>query len=299
MILINSLDCGVSKKGTGLIDCFQELGKPSGFLDVGADFELDVQSGALDLSTINDLIKAGSLTPFTNAVDFADNSEDSVIETFSAGTKVKVRSGLPEFEFTYVNGYNWHKSAYSHNGFGGAIILVWENGVLGFDTSADGTKIKGLRRGLLDVKTFSNNDGSATSKTMITLQLLNADAYNSSMALLNEASMGFGVDEIKGAVDTSITIVGTPAVTDTEIVVSVSPSANSSIGIGGAVVGDFTVTGQTVSGVAYDATTKQYTLTVDSLTAGEKTVSLGTSGDVAVEIASVLYSGSSPAFTVA
>lgn len=300
MILGNNVDCGVARKGTGIVDCIQQLGKPVGFWDLPVNFSLDRNTDTLDRARVLDEVKKGNFYVFNDAVDFTENNEDDVTQTFSSGIIADVRDGLPAFEFTFIKGYGWHTLAYSHNGFGGAVALLFENGVVGFALNADGNTITGLRRGRLKTKTFNNNTGSEVSKTMIGLQLIDPIQYNTSMFLINDTSFGSSPLDINGAIHTEVRVVGTPAVGDTTTVVEVVVGINTAVGVAGLTDASFNYTGQSVTAAVYDATTSQYTLTHDALTAGSKTVSLGTPTEVAAQIGTteVLYSGSSNSFTV-
>lgn len=300
MIVGNNVDCGLNRLGTGYLDCFQKLGKPVGFIDMPTDFSLNRLTDTLDETYFQDQIKAGTFYPFLGAVDFAENNEDDVTETFSSGIIVDVRDGLPMFDFTYVSGgYAQHKAFYTHNGFGnGTIALVFENNVIAFALNTDGVTIEGLKRGRLKTKTFMNNTGSTVSRTMISVQLTDTFQYNTAMYLINAEQLGFSIIDYRGAIDSAITVVGTPAVGDTSIVVQVRAACNTAINVAGLLATDFDVTGQAVSAIAYDATTELYTLTVDALVAGTKIVSLGGGTDVAAEVAGTFYSGSSAEFTV-
>ena len=301
MILINNVDCGVSRKGTGVGECEQALGKPSGFILCDTTWTADVTTDTINLAYVNTQILLGNFVPFLNAVDFADNSEDTVYETFSSGRKSPVRDGLPEFDFTYNNSYPWHTAAYSHNGNSEkAIILVWENGVMGFDTSVDGNTIRGLRRSYQQTKTFQNNDGSVVSKTMISIQLADAIGYNQNMSLLNEASLGFSIDDIKGSIDCRLVVTSaTPVATDTTISVSVTSSGNRATNILGLAAANFVVQGAVASAATYNTVTKAYDLTITALVAGSTNVALGSLTESAVELSGVIYSGATPSFSVA
>ena len=294
----NFLDCGSRQKGTGLIDCIQELGKPNGFIDLG-DWTANKYSGTLDIATINTLVLEGKWTPFTDSVDFADNTEDDVFQTFTSGDKRLVRDGRPEFDFIYTKGYHWHSAAYSHNtNQNGTLALIWENGVIGFVLNNDGVTLQGLKRGYLKTKPFQNNDGANVSQTMVSFQLASAMEYNSQMYLINEDSLGFSLSDIKGAIDTTFTVDPVIAAATT-LSVAINPTANGAVDVLGVLPANIQITGQTVTAAVYNATTKKYDLTVDALTSGTKTISFGDGANLkGVDLSGVLYSGSNT-FTIA
>ena len=300
MIAINNVDCGLSLKGTGIDQCSQTLGKPVGFWDLPLNLSLDINADTFDRAAVINKIKEGTLHVFNNAVDFAENNEEDVTQTFSSGIITDVRDGLPAFDFMYINGYAWHSAAYSHNSFGGNIALLYQNGVIGLASSLDGKRLEGLTRGRLKTATFKNNTGSEVSMTMISLQLTDTIQYNTRIALINDTSFGSSPLNIGGAVNANVKVIGTPAVGDTTTVVSVAASANASRFAAGLLFSDFNYSGQNVTAAVYDAATGQYTLTHDALVAGVKVISLGEGTDFAAQVGTteLLYTGSSLQFTV-
>lgn len=292
MINGNSVDCSASQKGTGLVECIQELGKPNGFIDISSSWTADRITDTIDLAYINNQVLLGNYTPFPDSVDFVDNTEDDVFQTFTSGQKRIVRDGLPEFDFVYTNGYQWHAAAYSHNtNQNGAIALIWENGVIGF-AMRSGNTIGGLKRGYMKTKPFQNNDGSNVSQTMVSFQLLSALEYNTKMYLLNEDTLGFSLGEIKGAVDVTFEINTPIAVGATAFSAKVHATANRNIAVLGLLPANVQLTGQTIGGAVYNAATQEYDFTIDAATAGTKTLSLGNgTTENGVDLSGTIYSG--------
>lgn len=291
MIPVFNPKCNLTQRGTGISDCYTELGIPDGFINSDIDWSIALASGTLDAAYILGEIKKGNFVPFNNALEFSPNNEEDVYKTYNTGQKKRVRKGLIEQSFTYSNGRAWHAAAASndHNGTKSA-ILIWKSGHIGFDSTPDGKEIKGLRVSHQTTAPFSDNDGQNPGETMIMMQLVDTNAYNQNLLIVSEEDLGVDFSEVfAGALDSFIEVQGTPAASDTTIQVKVSPFANRNAFIAG--ITDFQVSGQTVSGATYDAATKTYTITVDSLTAGDKTISLGVSGDVAAEVSGKLYSG--------
>lgn len=301
MITGNNVDCGLSRRGVGIAECEQKLGKPVGFWDLGSNFSLDVVNGSIDREAVLELIRRGELHTFNNALDFTENNEDDVTETFTSGIIADVRDGLPAFDFTYIDGYSSHALRYTHNSFGGAIALLFDNGVIGFAESVDGNRIEGLTRGRLKVATFKNNTGSEVAKTMISLQLTDTLQYNTRMFLINTNSFGSNPLNINSAINLDIVPTVAPSVGDTETIVSVTASANSAIRMfPGLLPTDFQISGQNVTGAAYDSVTGQYTIAHNALVVGSKTISLGDGTATAVRVGTteMIYSGASRVFTV-
>ncbi len=227
-IIGNSQDCTRVKKGTGVLACYQKLGQPNGFMEVDLTWAASIANDDLLLAYFQVEMQKGNFVPFLNATGFEDTSEDSVFETFSTGQKAKVRSGLPEFSFQYNNGYGWHSQVSTHEGFNNkAIVLAWDNGVFGF--ARDGDTIKGLRRSYLEVKNFKNNDGTASSKTMIAFQLTNAAMMNQDMYLVSEDTLDFSIQDLKGVVDYDVTFASAPVAGSSTCQISVLAEINNSI----------------------------------------------------------------------
>lgn len=299
--LINTKNCSAELKGTGIIDCPVRAGRLIGFLKVPKSYRFDSSTDDFDLTYVNAQAVLGNIVSFNDASDLVQNLEETVYKTYNSGIKSQVRNGLPELQFIYPNGYHFHSSAFSHNSYNTHdIILVFDNNLLGFGTLSDETTLKGLTMGSFQTSTIKFNDGAEPQETMISVQIINSEEYNQNISFIDTADFGFSVSEIKGAIDTHVSVIGTPASTETSVVIKVVANANRSISIAGLAATDFKVTGQTVSAAVYDSATQEYTLTVDALTVGTKKVSLKVNDtDVAVDVSGTLYSGSSANFTVA
>ncbi len=291
MIPIFNANCGLKNRGTKVSECYTKLGRPDGFINVDSTWSLPA-SGDLTQEVILAEIKKGNFVPFNKAREFATANEDDVYKTYAGGDKLLVRKGLIEMDFTYSNGRAWHGAAAANDHSGTkSCILVFKSGHLLFDSNADGTELKGLRMSHQTTAPFKDNDGQNPGETMIKIQLTDTQAYNQNVVVVSEEDLGLDFsDAFAGALDSYIEVVGNPAASETSIVVTVSPFANRSSKIAG--IEEFKVSGQAVSAVVYDAATSQYTLTVDALTAGTKTISLGAEGEFAAEVTERLYSGS-------
>lgn len=303
MVLLNSVNCGVNRKGTGVLDCIQELGIPAGFITVPTNWFLDTETGTFDMAYVQEQIQAGEFTPFLVATNFTDNSEEDVFETLNSGVQVPVRDGKPLFTYEYNNGYCWHSAAYTHNGFKNRnVILVWDNDVFGFASTAGGTAIKGLTTGYIKTANFMNNDGTVGSKTNISLQLLDPFQYNSEMVLLNSENTDVSADEVRGIVDAMLSVPTVPATTDTTVDVKVVAHCNQAIDILGLTADDFVVTDKTVDTATYNATTGLYELTVTPAFATGETFTVKLNDgtyDAVVTADGLIVAGESPEYTVA
>lgn len=299
--LIDFKDCGKeSIRGTAKPECSVITERLKGFIAVPKTWELDTSSETLDNAYITQKIQERVFHPFLDSTDFVENNEDSVFQTGNAtGIQKLVRKGLPQFDFTYQNDYCWNAAVSHFDSFDRYnVILVYSNDVFGFAYKADGVTITGLETGYIHIPTYKNNDGTVSSSTMIKIQLTKPDQYNKDMALLPASDNNIDMTDIVGILDAKL--LPTVAVDlSTDISVSVTVACNSGIQVLGLDETNFVVTGKTVSAAVYNVTTKQYDLTVTAFASGDKiTVSLTDGVYSSVDIAGVLYSGSSAEQTV-
>lgn len=291
MILINNAQCGLALRGTAVPECFSKIGYPDGFIACDTDWVADATAVTIDKSYITEQTKLGNFVPFIGALDFAPNIEDDVFKTYGTGLKQLSRKGLVEMTFTYSNGREWHGAAASNDHSGSkAMILIWKSGHIGLQSDDNGATVRGLRVSHQTTSPYKDANGTDPGETMIAIQLVDTKAYNQDVVIVdeNDSNVTFST-AFAGALDTYIEVQGTPSVADTTIVVRLSPFASRSSLVAG--VTNFTVSGQVVSGAAYDAATGFATITMDALTAGTKTIQLGSATEVAAEVSGKLYSG--------
>ena len=301
MIIVNTVDCKANKRGVGVEACIQELGQPNGFMEVDLTWSTTLAAGTLNLAFFQLEMQKENFVIFNNATGFEETTEDTVFETFSSGQKKAVREGLVELKFQYNNGYGWHSAASTHQGFNNkAIVLIWDNGVFGFDESKDGT-IRGLRRSYLNVKNFKNNDGAASSNTMIEFQLTESKAYNEKMALVNEDTLDFIINsDLKSPTEYDVNFVEAPADGDNDCKISVLAFVNNGIFAAGLLPTDLKISGKTIATAVADSTNKYYDVTISGTFVATEThtakINDGTY-DVAI-VGESLYKGTGKAITV-
>ena len=295
---VNYFDCDQQRKGTGTINCEVPTGVPTGFFLVSKTWRLDTTSDVFDTSYINTQIKNKVFVPFLNAINFTDNSEDPITFTTQIGVKLLARDGKPEFVLDYSKGYAFHSAAWSYNSFGNYdVVLTYDNGVAFAAKAGDGFSLKGHSAGLINTGNFMHKDGAESEKTSIGFQLTNPNEYNADGALLDPASNGFDIDVINGIVDADLTI---ESVTTTDVVVTVTASANSAIPIQGLVFTDFRGIGtsETVDSLVYSSVTDQYTLTFSADVSAVPLLKIEIFDDLlsvdVATVAGVFYQGISP-----
>lgn len=291
MILINNAQCGLNQRGVGIAECYTKLGIPDGFIAVDTDWVAVASAVTIDKDYILEQIKLGNFVPFNRAVDVTANIEEDVFKTYQTGQKKLSRKGLAEFVFTYTNGREWHAAASSNDHSGSkAAILIWKSGHIGLQSNDDGKTLRGLSVSHQTTSTWKDANGTDPGETMISIQFTDTQAYNENVMIVDESDSNTNYRvAFSGALDTYVEVVGTPGVGDTTINVKLSPYASRSSRVAG--VTDFTVSDQAVASATYDAATGISTITLDALTAGSKTIQLGTETEVAAEVTGKLYSG--------
>ena len=302
--LVNFFDCNSARLGTGTPSCDIPTGVPTGFFLVPKTWRLDTTTETFDSAYITAQIKAGTMIPFLGAINFTDNSEESVIYTTQLGVKLLARDGKPEFTFDFSKGYCFHSAAFSYNSFGSYdVILTYDNGVV-FMAKATATSLKGHTAGLVNTGNFVHRDGAESEKSLVMIQLTNPNEYNSQGALLDPVSNGFDIEAVNGIIDVAVGFTGS----GTDYVATITAACNSAIDISaidaadlrwtGLVAGDSAVTVQTV---VYDsvartfAVTASATLVASVATLGLQLISAGPPLEPVAEIpasSGILYKGS-------
>jgi len=302
--LVNYYDCDSARLGTGVPSCDIPTGVPTGFFLVPKSWRLDTETETFDQAYITEQIKAGLMIPFLGAINFTDNSEESVIYTTQLGVKLLARDGKPEFMFDFSKGYCFHSAAFSYNSFGSYdVILTYDNGVI-FMAKSTATTMKGHTAGLVNTGNFVHRDGAESEKSLITIQLLNALEYNTQGALLDPASNGFDVDAVNGIIDVAIEFSGS----GTDYVATIKAACNSAIDIIATDAADLRWTGLdagdsavTVQTVVYDSLTGTFAITASATliasiaTLGLQLISAGPPIEPVAEIpaaSAILYKGS-------
>lgn len=304
--LFNYLVCSAERKGTGVPACYVETDVPNGFYLAAPNWSFDPSQVAFNRAYVTEQIQAKNLIPFLNSLQFTDNTEDDVFQTFATGIKAVVRNGLPEFAFDYSKGYCFHSAAHSYNSYAAyKVVFVWNNGVHGFAKNSDGT-LSGLDMGYFKAGTYKNNSGSETQTTPVSFQLTNAIQYNENMAFLSAEQLDFVPSNINGVVDAMLTIQGDIEGTDTTFDVAVKVHCNTSINVLGLTVADLQLTGDTsksISTVAYNSSTGLYTITMDAPAVEGELIGIrlyDTADDyTVVDLSGTLYEGESEIKTVA
>lgn len=225
------------------------------------------------------------------AVGFENISSEEVREE-SPLASIPVFPGQYRLKLHFRENLQLHKAMFSHNGNAGRCFLIdHELKIIG--TSADGgTTLQGFQLDDLNVGNLMLNDGSASTKTPVSVYMTDSVELNQNGFMVDGSSF---LNALQPLTTVDLAIVGTP--TSSLVKVSVKSSIDE-VPILGLVVGDWSLlTGagaaQTITGVTEPADDGVYHLAGTGLVTGTvnlKAASLLTikgyesSGSVAVTI---------------
>lgn len=298
---------GGSSRGTGLGDCVKQFGDLQGIDLYNKAWFIDTTSGDVpDEAAYKALIAAETVYPLNGLYNFEQNTPDNEFATGSTGKKSEVRAGKPEYTVSFDSGNCFHKNVYDKKGKDRwDIAFKFETGVA-FATDVSETKLKAFDNGMFSVSTFKFLQGTDPEMTTVTFQLNNAIEMNQRVVFYTWDELGYDMNQINGAINAKLTYSTAPTASVT-VSVFVKDDCNRSVTVLGLEAGDFVLGGTqasatTISGVAYNAGTGAYDLTVAPILVSTDTVqvSLGSGGDAVAENASGdLYKGQADIATIA
>lgn len=109
----------------------------------------------------------GRCYPIGNFVNPADATEDPTIESFSDGSKAKVRDGVADWTFQFTaGGWSLLQALRTHNGNNTAYVLFYDksNQILGCNLTGD---LQTIPMQIFDAPPFKMNTGSNVSKYLV------------------------------------------------------------------------------------------------------------------------------------
>jgi hypothetical protein len=251
-------------------------------------------------------IKAFDILPFIGLYNFEQATPENEKNTSSTGVLSEIRDGKPQFSFMYDKGSCFHKTLYDKRGKG-----RWDLGIL-FDTGIllastdDNLSIGGFDMGLFSVETFKLIQGTDPQMSTAMVQLLDANQFNAKHTFLSWSELGVNLSKIDGVVETVVTYPTTLAA-GTTVRVKVASSCNIDDVILDLedntlwALGGTQASATTISSVAFNVATEDYTLTVTPALIATDTIqpSLRESGLNAVEdSAGNIFKGSAAIGTI-
>lgn len=296
----NTQDCATGVLGTQAPACETDLGIMTGFVLVPRTWSVDSDAVDITGAYIKDQILAGNFHPFANALDFVQNSEETQFKTYNRGTQLPIRKGLPLMDFIYSNGYSFHAAAFSFDSYQRyKILFLHENGALQGVLGSDKKTISGFNLGFIDTATYKNADGAEPSETVVKMQLVDNNEYNTRKAIISFTENNISEADFQGIVQARLVL--DAIAPGTAASVSVKAAFNSALNIQGLAVTNFSLPGNTVTAAVYNATTNKYDLTLGTATVAAEsyTVSLTDGTNPAAEVGGVIYKGVSNQVIVA
>ena len=274
--LLNKVNCGGSGIiGAGLAGCKFDINRVTaiGLLQKGFKFTQDP-----DKDYMRDLQKAGKLIMLQGIVSFTDATADDNIVTRD-GSGIKVVAGKNPYEKTamFDNGINFQKALVSISGYENYDIILFDDlGSMIVTIAKDGSP-KGFTLGMFEYQKYMMSNGADKSSQSILFQMIKRAEFDSNLGWYTTEELDFFPDELTGVNEVLVTV--NPIVTASTTIVLSAFLLDKTHPVEGLLVADFKVTrnGNVVvpSGLAYNSTTKKYTLTVPANTTADiVTVSL-------------------------
>lgn len=278
MILRNAQgDCTTETKGTSLGDCVKLYGDLIGIDIYKTGYKIPL-SGALPTEEeYKALIQSEALYPLNDVDEFDQPTPEPEIKTNSRGGKSKIRNGKPEFTFTWELGGCWDEFLQDKDGQNRwAIALKFETGLLMAYTS-DFDNIKPFDNRMFSVGTFKLRIGTETEMSSLAIQFPTEVEWNNRKAFYTWETLGYDQTTVAG-VQNAVLSYPTAPVAGTTFTLKVSDYCNGSISILGLdsptnwSLGGVQASVTTIDSIAYNATTEEYTFTLDTALVSTDTI---------------------------
>lgn len=290
----NALDCTTGFLGSGQRNCvLSKLGDVMGFVLLNTSNDTKWNNNTpLTKEAYMDILKEMKAFPYLRNHEFTDNTPDNEVNTSSLGLNSVVRQGLPLYQMLFTKGTCFHKSLYDKRNRHWQIAIIFSGGIL-LTQTADNT-VRGFNISPLNVETYRLQTGTDLERSIVNIQLQDADEFNARNTFYTWESLGFDLREIEGVIDVEIEVVNSISGAN-EVQVSVTSKCNDNDVILG--LDDeayWIVSGETVTSVTQDADTGVYTLTLSGNlpVTGETTIKLSQGGvDVIEDLAGELLKG--------
>ena len=279
MIAINQKNCTSAVKNLGVPDCIINNGRITGMIPVTPSWSIDVSSGTISQTVINDLIQDGTFIPILGAVEVVNGTPEATTEEYQGGIMSVVRNGLPMFTFKFLKGWAYARALYSMNSFQSyKLLLVFEDGSIA--GALDGNTFSGYSLGMLNTGTFMHTDGSVSGYVNTVVQLTSTDEYNLNTAVIDKSVLGFNANNLFPITD--IVMTGRADVSDGKVYFKAKYAMNGASVLGGIAIANLKSYVDGVSdtitalSLVYNATTEEYEY--------EPTATITTSSSIVVSL---------------
>lgn len=300
--------CITRARGTGLGDCVKQYGDLLGIDIYRKGWSLDTTTDTLpNEAGYKALIQSEQVYPLNDLYSFEQNTPDNEFATGSTGKMSEIRAGKPQYSITWDLGACFHKGLYDKRGQNRwDIAFKFETGVL-FASNVDGSKLKAFDNGMFSVATFKVLQGTDPEMSTVTFQLPTAIEFNERQVFYTWDALGYDMNNVNGVINAHLEYQTTP-VAGTTVSVKVLDDCNRSVSVLGLddpsnwALGGTQISATTISGVAYNATTEAYDLTLDTPLVSTDTVQpklVDGADDVAENSSGDLYKGQAPLATIA
>lgn len=287
----DALQCGAGAKGSGQRDCTrQSWGDEIGNILTATtmDTRFD-EANPLNLVNLTKLIKELKMFPYLRYFEFTDNTPDNETVTSGLGNISVNRQAKPLYQVVFTKGSCMHKSLYDKRNKSWNLIKVFEEGLLMADK---GSYVRGFVTNPLNVETYRQQSGSDQERSIVNIQLADANEYNAENVFYTWDELGFTIDDLRGVIDLNVEFVNVPLAGDTSVTVKLTSACNGADTI--STLDDpslWVISGQSVNVAEINTTVvdgeTHYILEVNSaLNVGKITVSLFNNGNYVVEDAS-------------
>ena len=185
MATLNKHLCATNYGNTGVGDCFIELDKIIGAIQVPASFQIAQSDVAGLLAFLETKIHAAIGTrifPYPKLINITDNTEDITINTTDYGDKIFVKDGFYDWTFRYLNGgVQLHQELAKNQGANKHFLFFDKNNVLlGYKS---GAYLKGIPVDQFRVLPWRPNTGAESA--LFNLRFIIDPTY------LNSGNLGF------------------------------------------------------------------------------------------------------------
>jgi len=269
MAINTGYDCLVSRFGTGMESCQAVEGLPTGFYLVPKGWSLNRTTDTFNSVYVDTQIQLGNFIPFLNTFQMPAETPDPTTEESQSGIMSIVRQGKTIFRPVFKKGQAFQNAAYSYNSDNQYDILIaYETGFIKGVISPDGTTFKALTVGVVNTNGYMENTGSASAQTSMMFQITDPLEYNQYAYLLTD--LDFNPNQKAGIVNAVLTLPSIVAVSDASsgIAFPVRWKWNEKFSIAGLTDANFKVTvngtDAAIDTVTYNATTKIYTIVLDT-----------------------------------
>lgn len=206
MATLNKPLCATNYGNTGVGDCFIELDKIIGAIQVPANFQIAQSDVAGLLAFLETKLHAAIGTrifPYPKLVNITDNTEDITINTTDYGDKIFVKDGFYDWTFRYLTGgVQLHQELAKNQGSGKYFLFFDKNNVLLCYKS--GAYLKGIPVDQFRVLPWRPNTGGESA--LFNLRFIIDPIY------LNQGNLGFlkvedfNLLDVQGLQDVELTI---------------------------------------------------------------------------------------------